>query len=340
MQTSLIGRNVLIAREGLKTVAYRDSVGVWTIGVGHTSAAGAPKVTPGLKITVKEAEQIFARDLVQYERAVESTIRRVMLPNEFDAFVSICYNIGTGAFKKSTFAKKYNAGASPEEIVRYIMQWTKPAEITSRRQAEADQLCTPYDVAMPKARATDRARVSDKKRHVAQNDPVPTEAGIPVVAFAPPLAGVDPLGVARTDDDMVSPTNPFRGLLSLFQGKPPVAKDDRGEVKATVQAEAPSIMKDLANVRTLGLIGGAGSILGGVQDSGLLDSVKASADGATSTFESVQTLVNLVLGAIKWGVAHWWVFGLILAGWMLVKVGWAVFKLYVFVKNGVKPNGG
>lgn len=339
MQTSLTGRNVLIAREGLKTVAYRDSVGVWTIGVGHTSAAGAPKVVPGLTISVKEAERIFAQDLVQYERAVENAVTREMLQNEFDAFVSICYNIGAGAFRKSTFVKRLNSGtATPEQVAEAIMFWTKPPEITSRRQAEANQYLRPYSVESPKARSTDRGRVTEKRRHVAQNDPAPA-AGIPVLGFAPSLAGVAPVAASQEDPDLIAPGKPLAGLWSLLQGKPPVPKGDRTDVTNAAKEEAPSLMKDLGGIRTIGLLGGAGSLLGGFQDSGLLDSVKASADGATSTFESVQTLVNLALGAIKWSVSHWWVFGLVLSAYVLIKIGWAIFKVYVYVKNGIKPNG-
>lgn len=337
MQTSLIGRNVLIAREGLKTVAYRDSVGVWTIGVGHTSAAGAPKVIPGLTITVKEAERIFAKDLVQYERAVENAVTRVMLQNEFDALVSLCYNIGTGGFRKSTIVKRLNSGAAPEDVAAAIMMWTKPAEITSRRQAEANQFLRPYDVESPKARATDRGRITEKRRHFAQNDPVPAS---PMVAFAPSLAGVAPVAASQQDPDLIAPGKPLAGLWSLLQGKPPVPKGERTDVTASAKEEAPSLMKDLGGIKAMGLIGGAGSLLGGVQDTGLLDSVKASADGATSTFESVQTLVNIVLGAIKWGVTHWWVFGLALSAYVLVKIGWAIFKLYVYAKGGAKPPNG
>jgi hypothetical protein len=145
-----------------------------------------------------------------------------------------------------------------------------------------------------------------------------------------------PVEAAQVDPGLISQAKPFSGFLSLLQGRPPVPKGERHLVVAAAKEEAPSLMKDLGNVRTLGLLGGAGSVLGGLQDSGLLDGVKSAADGATSTFESVQTLVNLVLGAIKWGVAHWWVFGLILSFYVLVRIGWAIFKVYVQVKNGLK----
>lgn len=59
MKMSASGRSQLIQREGFKTKAYKDSVGIWTIGVGHTSAAGKPTVAPGMVITKAEVEQIL-----------------------------------------------------------------------------------------------------------------------------------------------------------------------------------------------------------------------------------------------------------------------------------------
>jgi lysozyme len=337
MRTSPTGQSVLLVREGVKTRAYRDSVGVWTIGGGHTSAAGPPKVVPGMTITMAQAKEIFARDLVQYERAVENAVTRELMQNEFDALVSVCYNIGTGAFKKSTIVKRLNAGRAPEEVAAAIMMWTKPAEITSRRQAEADQYLTPYDVASPKARSSDRARVTEKRRIVAQN-PDPVASSLVTLASLPD-AGAHPVTVSQQDPDMIAPTKPLSGLWSLFQGKPPVPRGDRKEVVEQAKEEAPSLMKDLGGLRTVGLLGGAGSLLGGAQDSGLLDSIKSSADGATETFQSVQSLVNIILSAVKWGVSHWWLFGLALTLYVLVKVGWAIFKVYVYVRNNVKSSG-
>jgi len=61
--------------EGLRTTAYKDSAGVWTIGYGHTSAAGKPYVQARLEISEREAEAILARDLGQYEKAVEEAVK-------------------------------------------------------------------------------------------------------------------------------------------------------------------------------------------------------------------------------------------------------------------------
>lgn len=157
---SAIGLKALIGREALKTTAYLDSVGVWTIGVGHTAAAGAPIPYRGLVISRLEAEAIFARDLIQYEDAVRRSIKIGLADHQFDALTSICFNIGPGGFSGSTFVKRINEGASEAVIHAGIMAWKKPPEIITRRLGEAEQFATPYSKAMPRARSSDKARIS------------------------------------------------------------------------------------------------------------------------------------------------------------------------------------
>ncbi|MDR6953773.1 GH24 family phage-related lysozyme (muramidase) [Ancylobacter sp. 3268] len=157
---SAIGLAVLISREARKLTAYRDTKGIWTIGIGHTAAAGAPIPYAGLTITVAEADAIFARDIVQYEDAVRAAIKVNLADHQFDALTSVCYNIGTGAFAGATFVKRINAGESPARIRAAILMWRKPAEIISRRTGEADQFVTPYSISLPKARSTDARPIS------------------------------------------------------------------------------------------------------------------------------------------------------------------------------------
>lgn len=152
---SAIGIAALIGREDRRLAAYLDSVGIWTIGIGHTAAAGAPVPYRGLTITRAECDAIFARDIVQYEDAVRRAVTVPLADHQFDALGSICYNIGTGGLAGSTFVKLINARAEPAAIRKAILAWKKPAEILSRRTAEADQFQTPYSARLPKARSTD-----------------------------------------------------------------------------------------------------------------------------------------------------------------------------------------
>jgi lysozyme len=153
MKMSAIGRAVLIGREGMMLNSYRDSKGIWTVGVGHTAACGPPIPGPGVSITAKQCEDLFAVDVAEFEIAMSKAIKRhPIYQHEFDAFVSIAFNVGHQGFSRSTAVRLFNAG-DREAAAKAIMMWNKPAEILSRRRAERDQFLTPYSKAMPKARA-------------------------------------------------------------------------------------------------------------------------------------------------------------------------------------------
>lgn len=133
MKTSERGRNDLVLSEGLRTKAYRDSVGVWTIGVGHTANAGGLVPHAGVVITREQAMQMFADDLGKYEKRVSAVLGTVP-QNVFDGAVSFDYN--TGGISKASWVKFYHAGQMG--IARKaFMQWDKPSEIIGRRTREA-----------------------------------------------------------------------------------------------------------------------------------------------------------------------------------------------------------
>jgi len=110
MKTNRAGIELIKRWEGLRLNAYLCPASKWTIGYGHTSAAGPPKVTNGMRITHDEASEILVRDLVKYEAAVSKALTRTPNANQFSAMVSLCYNIGPGAFAKSSVARRFNAG--------------------------------------------------------------------------------------------------------------------------------------------------------------------------------------------------------------------------------------
>lgn len=141
--TSAAGRKAITDREGNILTAYQDSVGIWTIGVGHTSAAGIPKVSKGLKITAAESDEILSRDLKTFEAGVRAAVKVPLSQNEFDALVSLAFNIGVGAFSKSTLVKKLNAGdraGAADQFLVWNKAGGKPLKgLTTRRQAERKQ---------------------------------------------------------------------------------------------------------------------------------------------------------------------------------------------------------
>jgi len=135
------GLSLIKQWEGLRLNAYQDSTGVWTIGYGHTTAAGKPYVHEGLKITEQKTEAILVRDLGQYERAVEDAVKVPLTDNQFAALVSFTYNVGAGALKRSTLLKKLNKG-DYDGVPAELMKWTRAGKkklkgLENRRAAEA-----------------------------------------------------------------------------------------------------------------------------------------------------------------------------------------------------------
>ena len=110
MQVSDKGLMALICREGIALGWYRDSRGIPTIGIGHTAMAGPPDPVRKGTLTTREAFDLFRVDVEKYAATVRAAIKETMSQDEFDAFVSICYNIGQDGFAKAAFVKKFNAG--------------------------------------------------------------------------------------------------------------------------------------------------------------------------------------------------------------------------------------
>lgn len=115
MKTSAAGLNIIKKWEGLRLLAYADPATggePYTIGYGHTSMAGPPPVKPGMRISAKEANTILQADLKVFEKGVSDLLKRPATQAQFDAMVSLTYNIGIGNFKRSTVLRKFNAGDS------------------------------------------------------------------------------------------------------------------------------------------------------------------------------------------------------------------------------------
>ena len=130
MKLSEQGAKLLIEREGTKLKAYKDSVGVWTIGVGHTG----PEVVATLRWTQAQADEAFAKD-VQWAVDTVNKTGRPLEQFQFDALVSFTFNVGASAYLGSTLRKKLlngQIGVAAEQFDR----WHIPEEIISRRNAE------------------------------------------------------------------------------------------------------------------------------------------------------------------------------------------------------------
>lgn len=111
--------------EGLELKAYRDAVGVWTIGYGTTAMAEVGIVPrPGLRITQSEAEMYLKRGLEKFAAEVDPMFRRPIGANQRGAFLSLAYNIGPRAFGRSSALRKFNAG-DIAGAANAILLWNK-----------------------------------------------------------------------------------------------------------------------------------------------------------------------------------------------------------------------
>ena len=130
--TCLVG---IATHEGYRGEAYKDAVGIPTIGYGETAG-----VKMGDKTTPERALVQLLSSTEKHADAIRQCIHVPLYQHEFDAYISLAYNIGTGAFCRSTLVKKLNtkdyAGACEE-----IKRWNKAGGkvlpgLVKRREAE------------------------------------------------------------------------------------------------------------------------------------------------------------------------------------------------------------
>lgn len=108
MSVSAKGVDLICSFEGLRLTAYDDGVGVWTIGFGTIKYPNGVRVKRGDTCTLEQAKSYMKHDLIEFEHTVNSLVKVPLNQNQFDALVSLTYNIGSGAFKGSTLLKKLN----------------------------------------------------------------------------------------------------------------------------------------------------------------------------------------------------------------------------------------
>ena len=92
--------------EGLSTTAYRDAVGVLTIGYGHTG----PEVVEGLTWTPEQCEAQLAGDISTHAQQMEKLVTVPLTQGQYDALTDFVYNLGAGALKSSTLLRQLNLG--------------------------------------------------------------------------------------------------------------------------------------------------------------------------------------------------------------------------------------
>lgn len=142
MQISNKGKIDLIGLEGICQSKYKDSVGVWTVGIGATQSEypDIAKWPADKKLSVIECIQAFNVHIQKYERAVSAALTKPVEQHIFDALVSWCYNVGTGWLRTATVIKLVNNGIRGKPLYDALMMFRKPPEIIERRRKEANLL--------------------------------------------------------------------------------------------------------------------------------------------------------------------------------------------------------
>jgi lysozyme len=130
--------------EGLRLRAYKDSGGIWTIGYGTTinPETGLP-IKQGDVITKAKALEWLKITTANVQARVKELIKRPVTDNQLAALTSLAYNIGLGAFTRSTLLRKLNAGEQPSTIAAEFLRWNKVSSrevpgLTKRRKSEAE----------------------------------------------------------------------------------------------------------------------------------------------------------------------------------------------------------
>jgi lysozyme len=138
--------NIIKKWEGLKTLSYLCPAGIPTIGYGSTFYANGSKVKLGEVITLECADKLMMFEVDKL--ALKLVNKADFNQNQFNAIVSLCYNIGLGAFEKSTLLKKAKINVNDASIRDEFMKWVKGGGKTlpglvKRRKEEADLYFTP-----------------------------------------------------------------------------------------------------------------------------------------------------------------------------------------------------
>lgn len=146
MKLDKTGFDLLVKLEGLKTKAYKDSKGIWTIGIGSTFYEDGSRVKEGDSLSKEECLHLFELTKSKYENPINKGLKVSVTQNQFNALFCFCYNVGAIGFTNSTLLRVINAKLPRTEIEKAFMMWkgkTKNAQgkylLESRRQAEINE---------------------------------------------------------------------------------------------------------------------------------------------------------------------------------------------------------
>lgn len=143
MKLDIKGHSELHKREGLRLKPYLDTRGIPTIAIGNTFYLDGTKVTmKDRELTAKEAQELGSVIADKFAKQVDSLVKSKVNQNQFNALVSLAYNIGINGFSNSTVLRLVNINPNDLNIKKAMMMWTKNKELISRRESEVKQYFT------------------------------------------------------------------------------------------------------------------------------------------------------------------------------------------------------
>ncbi len=144
MKLDKSGLEELHKREGLRLKPYLDTRGVPTIAIGNTYYLDGRKVTMNDKQLSKEqAIELGNTTADNFSKQVLKLLKNNINQNQFNALVSLAYNIGITGYKNSTVLRKVNVNPNDKTIADAFMMWTKNPELIGRRKSEVNQYFKP-----------------------------------------------------------------------------------------------------------------------------------------------------------------------------------------------------
>ena len=125
--------------EGTIPKTYRDPVGILTACTGHTG----PELRMGQTFTRQQCEEMLFSDLEKHAAALDC-VKRPLTDGQKAAFLSFAFNVGNGAFCKSTLVRKANAGdmlGACAELSRWVYAGGKQLPGLVKRRAAEREMC-------------------------------------------------------------------------------------------------------------------------------------------------------------------------------------------------------
>jgi lysozyme len=143
-QISDIGLAFIKSQEGYSDYPYTCQANTVAIGYGSTTYEnGKPVLLSDPPITEAVADRLFRKKIHKYEKWVNKLVKTDINQNQFDAFVSLSYNIGFGSIKRSQLLKLVNVNPNDPQIAIEFLKWRKAnGKVTkgleTRRQKEVE----------------------------------------------------------------------------------------------------------------------------------------------------------------------------------------------------------